>query len=130
MKRFIKYLAFIICIVSLVGCGATKLSDTYSEDKLKAASEEVIKNLNEENYSAIINGFGDELKSKLTEDKLREPWKAMKDKLGKYDSISKIAFQEKDGIATVVAICKYENGKAQFTLSFNKDMKMVGIYMK
>lgn len=130
MKRFIKYLAFIICIFSLVGCGAAKLSDTYSEDKLKAASEEVIKNLNEENYSAIINGFGDELKSKLTEDKLREPWKAMKDKLGKYDSISKIAFQEKDGIATVVAICKYENGKAQFTLSFNKDMKMVGIYMK
>ncbi len=129
MKRLSKIMLMILCIMMLGGCGAKKLSSAYSEDKLKAASEEIIKDLNNEKYDAVVAKFNSDLKDKLSANKLEEVWVNYKS-LGKYDSISKIAFQEKDNYAVVVAIAKYEKGKVQFTLSFNKDMELVGIFMK
>jgi hypothetical protein len=36
----------------------------------------------------------------------------------------------KDGNAIVIVMTKYEKGNAQFTISYNKSMEMIGIYMK
>ncbi|MDQ0150913.1 DUF3887 domain-containing protein [Eubacterium multiforme] len=130
MKKFVSILAIIFCVSLFVGCGASKLSSNYSEDKLKSASEEVITNLNNGKYKDVINTGSDELRKQLPEAKLKEAFEGVKNKVGKYESIEKMSFQEKDGVAVVIAIAKYENGKVQFTLSYDKDMKLVGIYMK
>ena len=50
--------------------------------------------------------------------------------LGQYEEISKVAFTEKDGNATVIAIAKYTENKVQFTVSFNESMELIGIYIK
>ncbi|MEG1480833.1 DUF3887 domain-containing protein [Clostridium sp.] len=130
MKKVLTIVIVLFCGIVITGCGASKLSDNYSEDKLKIAAEETINNLNNENYDEIVNSGTEELKSGLSQDKIKEAWIPLKEKLGNYKEVSKISFQEKDGIAVVVAIAEYENGKAQFTLSYNKDMKLAGIYMK
>lgn len=129
MKKLIKILLIVISIVLLGGCGAKKLSDNYSEDKLKVAAEAVINSLNNEKYDEIEAMISEDLKKQLTADKIKEVWNSLKSR-GKYESISKIIFQEKKDYVVVVTVAKYEKGNIQFTLSFNKDMKLVGIYLK
>ncbi|MDF2672335.1 MAG: hypothetical protein K0R09_600 [Clostridiales bacterium] len=129
MKKTCKFVLMLLCFAVLSGCGAAKLSDNYSEDTLRSSAEEVIKNLESGKYEEIEGIMDENLKTKVSAEKLEEVWSGYK-KLGKYDSISKIIFQEKDGYAVVVAVGKFEEGKVQFTLSYNTDMKLVGFFLK
>lgn len=130
MKKIIRIMITILCFTMLVGCGAGKLSDNFSEDTLKSEAEAIIDNFNNKQYEEVINRGDENLKSKLTADQLKEVWEQVNSKLGDYEEISKITFKEKDGIVSVVALAKYENSKAQFTMSFNEDMELVGIFLK
>lgn len=130
MKKFMKVILTVLCAAILVGCGADKLSDKYSEDTLKKEVEGIIDSFNNEKYEEVILKGDENLQSQLTSDKLKEVWESVSPRLGEYKELSKIAFQEKDEAAIVVAIAKYEKSKVQFTMSFNEDMKLIGIYMK
>lgn len=130
MRPLIKIISIIILFMMFTGCGATKLSDAFSEEKLKASVETVIDNLNNEKYEEIITTGSQDLKSKLTAEQLKEPWVKMKEKLGKFDSINKEVFVGKDDSAIVIVNAKYEKGSVQFTISYNDKMEMIGIYMK
>lgn len=130
MKKLLSVFMVLFCGIIIVGCGNQKLSSNYSEEKLKAAAEETINNLNNNKYDEIVNGSRASLKAQLPKDKIKEAWEPLQEHLGKYKEISKISFQEKDGIAIVVAIVQYEEGKVQFTLSYDEDMKLAAIYMK
>lgn len=129
MKKLYKFIIGILCMYMLGGCGASKLSDNYNENKLKESSEKLIDCFNNEKYDNIVDGMDDSLKKQVSSDQLKEAWSNFK-KVGKYKSISKIIFQEKNSIAIVVVIAQYENSNVQFTLSYNKDMKLVGVYFK
>lgn len=130
MRKFIKVLTMMLCLFMFAGCSAGKLSDDYSEDGLKAGAEEVINKLNDKNYSDILENSSDELKNSLPDNKLQEAWEGFSKDIGNYDSISKMTVAEKNGYGVVIANTKYENKKVTFTLSFNKEMELSGIYMK
>ncbi|MDY3208127.1 DUF3887 domain-containing protein [Clostridium baratii] len=130
MKKLLSVFMVLFCGIIMVGCGTQKLSSNYSEEKLKAAAEETINNLNNNKYDEIVNGSRASLKAQLPKDKIKEAWEPLQEHLGKYKEISKISVQEKDGLAVVVAIAQYEEGKVQFTLSYDEDMKLAAIYMK
>lgn len=130
MNKLIKIMITILVIMMFSGCGASKLSSDFSEEKLKTAVEAVVNNLNNEKYDDIIKTGNQDIKDNLTAEKLKESWIKMKNKLGKFDSITKEVFAEKDGSAIVIVVAKYEKGEAQFTISYNKSMDMIGIYMK
>lgn len=133
MKKLFKFLAIYLCILMLGGCGAAKLSSNYSEAKLKSATEKVIDNLNNGKYDDITSEMDEKFKAKISaaslSSSIKKAWTNF-GSLGKYRAISKIVFQEKDGLAIVVAIAKYDNGSVQLTLSYNKNMKLEGIYIK
>ncbi|MFL0249389.1 DUF3887 domain-containing protein [Clostridium neuense] len=133
MKKLFKFLAIALCIMMLGGCGAAKLSSNYSEAKLKAATEKVIDNLNNGKYDDIAGEMDEKVKAKMSaasiSSSIKKAWTNL-GSIGKYHSISKIVFQEKDGIAIVVAVAKYDNRNVQLTLSYNKNMKLEGIYIK
>ena len=130
MKKIMSVMIVVLCFTMLVGCGAGKLSDNFNEETLKSEAEAIIDNFNNNQYEEIINKGDENLKSQLTADQLKEVWEQVAPKLGDYDGISKIAFKEKDGTVAVVALAKYENSKAQFTMSFNEDMQLIGIFLK
>lgn len=129
MKKIYNIFLVMLGLMLITGCGASKLSDKYDEEKLTTSAEEIIINLNNEKYDDIIAIMDETLKDQLPKEKLEEAWRNFK-KLGEYESISKIIFREKDGYAVVVAIAEYEEGKIQFTLSYNEDMELAGIYLK
>lgn len=130
MKKIGKFLMMMLCLSLLTGCGAASLSDKYDEEKLKSSVEEIIIDFNEGKYEDIVSMGSDELKKALTAEKLKEVWQGINGTLGQYEEISKVAFTEKDGKATVIAIAKYTENKVQFTISFNESMELIGIYIK
>ncbi|MCD2500690.1 DUF3887 domain-containing protein [Clostridium sp. NSJ-145] len=130
MKKFIKVLSIILCLFMFVSCSAGKLSDAYNEDEVKAAAEEVINELNDKNYDGILEDSSDELKISLPDNKLQETWEGFSKDIGKFNSISNMTLAEKNGYAVAITNVKYDNKKVTFTLSFNKEMKLAGIYMK
>ena len=130
MKKIFKILSMMVCIFMMVGCSAGKLSDKYNEEDLKVEAEKVIKNLNDKNYDTILEGSSDELKNALPDNKLKETWEGFSENIGDYDSISKMTFAEKNGYGVAIVSAKYTNKKVTFTLSFNSEMKLSGIYMK
>ena len=130
MKKFIKSLVIMLCLFMLTGCSAGKLSDAYNEDEVKAAAEEVINELNDKNYDGILEDSSDELKISLPDNKLQETWEGFSKDIGKFNSISNMTLAEKNGYAVAITNVKYDNKKVTFTLSFNKEMKLAGIYMK
>lgn len=130
MKKIMSSLILVLCGVLFIGCGAQKMSSDYNEDDLKAASEEIVNYLLEGKYEDIVDMGSDDLKKVLTKDQIEDAYVNLSSKLGNYKEIKKIIFQETEGGVAVVIIVKYENGKAQFTLGFNKDMNLTAIYMK
>lgn len=130
MKKFLKVSLLILSLFILVGCGAPKLSEDFKEEELKSAAEEIIADFNAEKYDDVISNGTEEIKSQLTANQLEQAWNTVGKDLGNYEELSKVVYTEKDGIATVIAIAKYENKKIQFTISYDKDMKLCGIYMK
>lgn len=130
MKRFLKISLLILSLSILVGCGAPKLSEDFKEEELKSAAEEIIADFNTEKYDDVISKGTEDIQSQLTASQLEQAWNTVGKDLGNYEELSKVAYTEKDGIATVIAIAKYENKKIQFTISYDKDMKLCGIYMK
>lgn len=130
MKKIMSILMVVFCGVLFWGCGAPKLSSDYNEDDLKAASEEVVNYLVEGKYEDIVDMGSDELKKILTKEQIEEAYTGLSSKLGNYEEIKKILFKETEEGVAVAVIAKYENGKAQFTLGFNKEIKLTAIYMK
>lgn len=129
MKRLSKIFLIILSVLMLGGCGAAKLGKEYNKDKLKKAAENVIQNMNDEDYDSVINGMRDDLKKSISKDQLKSAWSKYKG-IGKFNSVSKMIFAEKNNVAIVIAIAKYDKSNVQFTLSYDKNMKLVGIYIK
>lgn len=130
MKKFVKILSIMLCLFIFAGCSAGKLSDAYKEDDVKAAAEDVINKLNDKNYEGILEISGEELKKSLPDNKLQEYWEGFSKDIGEFDSISKETVAEKNGYAVDIVNVKYNNKNVTFTLSFNKDMRLAGIYIK
>lgn len=72
----------------------------------------------------------------LTEEDLRNAVQPVMEELGEPEKIEKTVVrgtenpETKEKYATAVSIVSYENGKAQYTITFNQAMKMEGFYIK
>lgn len=131
MKSFTKILISILALtLLLIGCSSKELSDNYSKEKLDTEVLNIIKDLEKNSFQEIIDKSSQELKSVLTVEQLETAWNSVSENAGEFQEISTNKYMEKDGFATVIAIAKHSKRKVQYTLSFNKDMELVGIYLK
>lgn len=131
MKK-IKLLAVMILTgVVLTGCGnSSKLGEAYDEEALKTDALGVINMMCDGDYDGVISKMTEEVAKAISADALKEGWEPMKEKLGDFKSVDKETVVDSEGLATVVIIAEFENGKSQFTITYNEDMKLEGLYMK
>lgn len=130
MKKLKLFLMVALGCVMLVGCSSNKLSEDFNEEELKSTTEDVIEMLCNGEYDKIKEMSGKELIDAGVTDKIKEAWEPMAKDLGKFDSYDKEAVVGNGDQATVVIISKFENGNVKFTISYNKDMKLTGFYIK
>lgn len=135
-KTISVFFVFLTLAALLTGCASNKLSDDYEEEEVKAKAEEVIALANAKDYEAITALVPEELQAMVSAKDLEAAWDEKLTACGEFTKFSKEIIlgqavkETGEDLAVAVIVADYENDKAQFTLSFNKDLALVGYYMK
>lgn len=122
----------------LAGCaGNQKLPDEFDEEEVKAAAEEVVELLNDGDVDTLVDEkWNSTMKSMADKDMITKDVLPIMEDLGAFEEFDKEAVtgsKDKDTeqeFAVAIIIGKYEKRKAQFTISFDEDMKVGGFYIK
>lgn len=131
-------------ILLLSGCTSNQLADIYDEDEVKAKAEEVVVLANAGDYETLASMFPEELQASISAETFEAAWSEKLTECGALEEFTKevvLGQKQKDtgeDLAVAVLVAKYENGKAQFTLSFAKRggeggeeyLALVGAFMK
>lgn len=108
-------------------------STIFKKDELQVQVDEVIDDLNNENYSALKNISSDELKAHINKKELNKA-KATLGNLGTYQKITNQEFYEVKAqgqtYALIEVVALYDVRSVTYTISFNEEMELAGIYMK
>ena len=130
LKKIVKVFFILLTglIVTACSTGGEKV-DEKTAKKYEAKAEDVVKNLNHQEYSKMIAQFDSKMKKSLTEEKLKELEPTI-DEAGEYKSITKSSVEKIEEMYKVVLVTKYENAKLTYTISFNDKDQLSGLYVK
>ena len=126
----------IIGALLLTGCAQQELSEQFDEETVEAQALKCVELFNEKDYQTLIDMGDETLQNAITEEKFAEASDPYLEKCGTFSEIEKtIIFGSSNKstnmeYACVVMIGNYENGKIQFTISFDQDMKLVQFVIK
>lgn len=136
MRKIAIMTVVLMLLGMLSACGGAKLADIYDEDDVIARAKEVVGIINTGDYEAVVAQVREDLRDKLPAETLEEAWGPALAEAGafeEYASVSVIGQKSKstgEDYAVTVLTCRYENGKRIFTVSMDKDLAIVGLYMK
>ena len=122
----------------LSGCAQThKLSEKFDEAEVKVAAEEVIEALNNGEVDTLVEeDWNATMKSALDAESVKTQILPIIEELGEFEGFDQEAVtggkdpDTEQEFAVAVVKAKYEKRKAQFTISFDEDMKVGGFYIK
>lgn len=132
--------AFVIISASLIYLALPRAFDlkkdkSFDEQKAISKSEEVIKLINDNKYEEIFDKCSaKDFKSQIKQSDIENAKKSVKADWGKFNSFSNtyvggMKQMFKKYVVTQV-VAEYENVNVTFTISFNDEYKLEGLYMK
>lgn len=137
MKKRMSILFICALAVCMMGCAKTKLAEEFEEEKVIEEAKAVIQMINEGETEAV---WEDKFNAKMQSALTKEDWLSAIDPImedtGEFQSYEKEAVtgtEEPDTgeeFATAVIVAEYENGKNQYTITFNKSMQLTGFFVK
>lgn len=138
MKSFFVVIGVALLIGSISGCAKSqKLSEDYDENEVKKAAEEVIDLVNAGEYEKLAKEkWNAQLKSALPAETMVSEVQPVIEELGAFKSYGDEAVagsEDKDTeqeFAVAVVKAQYEERKAQYTITFDKNMKVAGFFIK
>lgn len=116
--------------IFITGCGSNALDKNYDENKLKEEANDVLKMLCNENYKDLSQHMNYKLANVMPADRLKEAWEPIKKDFGEFEEVTNLEVMGKDDLATVILTAKFSNRDGQFTITYNKDMMIEGLYIK
>ena len=140
MKKHIKSIVTAMLILALslglIGCAGTPLPEGFDADEVGTAAEEIVGLATAGDFDSIVASLRDDLKSTITVDQLKEGWAPAYEKAGAFEKITKTSLSgtkdqttgEEYAVAQVLVKCA--NASLVYTLSFDKDMMLVGLFLK
>lgn len=121
-------LVSILFVLILVACGGNKVDEATAE-KYLAKAEEVILLLNDGDYEAVYEKFNAQMQAGLPVNKMEE-LRPIIEEAGSFEEISKASVEEKDGIHITVSQAKYSDQKRIYTISFDQNDNIAGLFIK
>ena len=110
------------------------LGDDLSQEAVTASVENVVIMLNQNDFDGLQELAVDELKSKLTQETLDEVRKGISEDWGEMQSIGKVYMQGVKQKGKVIVVTQvdavYENVSVVYTISFDEDLRLGGLYMR
>ena len=127
--------AMLFCLV-LSACGSAGLADGFDNKQVTEQAEAAVSLTNGGDYDALVSSFRSDLQKQLTADTFKSAWSSQLKDAGAFKSFKSTAvYGTKDkstgeDYAVAVIVAEYENAAHTFTISVDKDGKLVGMYMK
>ena len=134
MKKTIMIILGIFVAFIFSGCNSTKLADSFDKATVKASAKQVIDYMNSGDFDSVNALVREDGKEILTSDVLSDAVQKTYGKAGsfvEYKAVNIIGQKDKDmNYAIALVQAKYEKKTVTFTISFDSNMAVVGIYMK
>ena len=131
--RFLSIVLLAVMSLAVLGGCAAKLPEGFDETEVQAAAENVIDLLNKRDSEGLTALMTEEMKAVMTED-IQAQIFALLDSSGAFQEILglKMAGSTQHGVTyvAVAAKAKYEKSEITYTISFDQDMKLAGLYLK
>lgn len=127
MKKFLFIVITILAASALAACG--NKVDEETADHYITQAKDVVKLLNEENYEKVVEQFDATMKAGLTAEQLAE-LRPVIAAFGQFETIEKQSVEEKKGMYVVVLVAKYQEGNHIYTVSFNENNEIAGLFVK
>jgi hypothetical protein len=140
MKKQIKVIVTVTLILalslSLIGCAGTPLPEGFDAEEVGTSAEEIVGLATAGDFDSIVAMLREDVKASVTVDQLKEGWAPAYEKAGAFVSITKTALSGAtdettgDEYAVAQVLVKHESANLVYTLSFDKDMALIGLYLK
>ncbi len=136
IKAIVTAMLILVLSFSLIGCAGASLPKGFDADEVGTAAEEIVGLATAGDFDSIVASLRDDLKSTITVDQLKEGWAPAYEKAGAFEKITKTSLSgtkdqttgEEYAVAQVLVKCA--NASLVYTLSFDKDMMLVGLFLK
>jgi len=128
-------LSTILSMLLLTACSAPALSADFNEEDVKRLAQDVVSLLNAQDSEGLRFLFTEQMNTAITGDVFVQIYAAIEGG-GKFDSIENITVigstdkSTGEEFATAVVTAKYENQTFTYTISFNKQMQLAGLYYR
>ena len=135
-RKIAGVLAVVLILAGGSGCASAELSDDFDKDTVEMAAKEVVDQLNSGDYAAIEESYNAAMIIAMQGQKLQDTLQPILDKLGGFEEITNCevvgskAQDTKEDLAVALINVKYAEGKVRYTISFDKDMKLAGLFIK
>lgn len=141
--KWIKISISVIFVMVLITCliywllpKVKDVSDSklFHEKKIDSAIKDIVEKFDNGDYEALREKSTSEMKSTFDKETIENAKRMISDHWGKRERIGKIYMEEiSQGnmhYAVSQVIVTYENVSVTFTITFDKDMRIAGLYMK
>ena len=117
----------VVAMFVLAACG-NKVDEDVSEKYIKKA-EEIVVLLNDANYQEVHAMFNEEMAVGLPVVAMEELTSVF-EQSGDFEKINKSSIEEKDGYYVVVLAANYSGENRVFTISFNDQDEVAGLFIQ
>lgn len=135
--KSIMILCFTLCFSLLTGCigRSPELSEDFDGEEVKQGAEKLISMINNEDSEAILDWSTTQMKEALNDETLKEIYKGIREggEFENLDEITVVGHQDKESkeeFAVAVVKATYEDKNFTYTITFDKEMKLAGLYYK
>jgi len=128
-------LATILSMLLLTACSAPALSADFNEEEVKQLAQDVVSLLNAQDSDGLRSLFTEQMKTAITDDVFVQIYAAIEEG-GKFEAIERISVvgstdkSTGEEFATAVVTANYENQNFTYTITFNKQMQLAGLYYR
>ena len=136
-KKVMLLICTMMVAIGLCACGGVKeLSENFDEAAVKAAAEELVGYVNDGNAEGFCSvPMSDAMAENMTVESTQQIFDEYLGNKGafiEYNSITVVGADDKTigDCAVVIVSAKYENMNVQYTISYDKDMNLVGFFLK
>ncbi len=136
-NRYLLLALVLLMIAGLTGCSATRLPDGFDETAVIAAAKTAIEHLNAGEYASISDEMvRPDLKTALSAEVLANAAGQIVTPAGAFQSYANTVTaggklkETGEAYAIVAVVAQYELRKVTYTISFDKDLKIIGFYLK
>jgi predicted small lipoprotein YifL len=135
-KRLFVFLTVLLTCALLAGCGVKPLPEGFDADEVTARAEQIVSFANEGEYDEIIASLRDDLQDAVTAEQLETGWDPIYEKVGAFSELKQVALTATEDSSTgeeyavALVTCAHEDGNVLYTLSFDTELELVGLYLK